>query len=45
MHFDENEHVHFSQMTILNNLIREIKLRELKLEKTRLVENILTEIK
>lgn len=45
MPYKNNEYIYFSHMTILNNLIREIKIRNLKLEKSKLIENIFIDIK
>lgn len=45
MPYKDNEHIYFSHMTILNNLIREIKIRGLKLGKSKFIENIFIDIK
>ncbi len=43
--YEGNEHIYVSHMQILNDLIREIKLRGLTLEENRMIKNILIDFK
>ena len=40
MPYEGDEHIYMSQMIILNSLIKEIKLRNLTLEKNIMIKNI-----
>jgi len=44
MPYEDNEHVYFTHMTTLNNLIREVKIRGLKIGDSKLAENIFIDI-